>query len=279
MKRGIPIIRAILTTLRRSQRGFTSIEAAIVIVAFVVVGSVFAYTIITTGLFSSEKSQQSAQAGVLQAKSTVLPKGSMILSEAQSSGSHTGPSNAAMLTDGGAGFIAEGVVKGDTIRNVTDGSSGTVDIVTATTITLNPALAGGADNDWDVIDSYEVDMDSVGTIKFRMIPSPSADTVRFVSNSTLVSFSDANTSEIATYAATFPTPLVDNVYWSTTWLKGVGPGLEVGEEVEFSVNVKNLAAPLLANQRFSVEIIPQTGAAISYSRVTPLEMTKVMDVN
>ena len=113
----------------------------IVLVAFVSIGAVFAYTVTTTGLFSGEKAQQSAQAGVTQARSTVLPKGSMILSEAQSTGSHTGPSGAAMLTDGTAGFIAEGVAKGDIIRNITDGSSGTVDVVTPTTITLNQTLA------------------------------------------------------------------------------------------------------------------------------------------
>ena len=279
MNLGIPSIRGILMTLRRDQRGFSSMETAILLVAIMVVASVFALAIMTAGLFSAEKAQHSAQAGVTQAISTVLPSGSMILSEAQSTGFHTGPNNAVMLTDGSAGFIVEGVVNGDTIRNITDGSSGTVDVVTATTITLNPALAGGADNDWDVTDSYEVDMESVGTIKFRMIRSSGADTVGLASSGTLVFFLDANNNENATYAATFPTPLVDKAYWNSTWLEGVGPGFEVGEKVELIVNVKNLNSPLLANQAFSVEIIPQAGMLISYHRTTPLEISKVMDLN
>ena len=95
----------------------------------------------------------------------------------------------------------------------------------------------------------------------------------------LVTFSDSNNSVNTTYIATFPSPLADPAYWNNTWLVGTGPGFEVGEVVEFTVNVKNLTNPLLANKPFSVEIIPQTGSANSYNRVTPSEMAKVMNVN
>lgn len=279
MKRGIPGIRSILLTLRRGQRGFASLETAILLVAFVVVASVFTFGLTRTSLFSIGSARVSVQAGVTQAITNVLPKGSMILLEAQSTGIHTGPSDAAILTDGSAGFIAEGVAAGDTIRNITDGSSGTVNVVTATTITLSPGLAGGTENDWDVFDSYEIDMDSVGTIKFRIIPSPGSGAVGLANGATLVFFSDVNSNVKTTYAATFPTPLVDQAYWSSTWLVGDGPSLDGDEEVEFLVNVKNLTTPLLANKSFSIEIIPESGAAISYKRTTPLEITKMMDLH
>ena len=55
--------------------------------------------------------------------------------------------------------------------------------------------------------------------------------------------------------------------------------IEAGETVEFNVSVKNLTIPLGANAAFSVEVVPQTGAALAVSRTTPLEMALVMDVN
>ena len=275
MKQGIRDIRGTLNTLRRNQRGINGVETAIVLVAFVVVASVFAYAVISTGLFSSEKSQQWGQASMMQAKSTISPKGSMILAEAQSTGTATAAG--ATMTNAGGDFIVEGVEVGDTIRNVTDGSSATLTAVAATILT--GVLTGGAANTWAIADAYEVDMDSVGTIKFKMTPSPGADPVILSSGTTLVSFSDSSNNVNSTYVAAFPEPLVEPAYWNNTWMVGSGPGLEVGEVVEFTVNVKNLTTPLLANKPFSVEIILQTGAAVSYNRVTPLEMAKIMDVN
>ena len=122
MKTGIQKIHALL---KRDQRGITGLETAIVLIAFVVVASVFAYAVITTGLFSSEKVQTSAQSGVEAAKSTMSPKGSMILSEAQSVGVTSVAGTVVLMTDTVNGaFVVEGVAVGDTIRNVTDGSSG-----------------------------------------------------------------------------------------------------------------------------------------------------------
>ena len=46
------------------QRGVTGLETAIVLIAFVVVAAVFAFTVITTGLFSSEKAGETANAGL-----------------------------------------------------------------------------------------------------------------------------------------------------------------------------------------------------------------------
>ena len=40
-----------------SQRGITGLETAIILIAFVVVASVFAFTVISTGIFTSETSK------------------------------------------------------------------------------------------------------------------------------------------------------------------------------------------------------------------------------
>lgn len=47
-------------------------------IAFVVVSSVFAFTVLTTGVFSSERSKQTIFAGLDEVRSSLQPKGSVI---------------------------------------------------------------------------------------------------------------------------------------------------------------------------------------------------------
>jgi flagellin FlaB len=41
--------------LLRSEKGITGLETAIILIAFVVVASVFAFTVLSTGVFSAER--------------------------------------------------------------------------------------------------------------------------------------------------------------------------------------------------------------------------------
>ena len=69
-------------------RGITGLETAIILIAFVVVAAVFAFTVMTTGLFSTEKAKTTAQAGIAEASSTFAPKGAIV---AESNGGWAGP--------------------------------------------------------------------------------------------------------------------------------------------------------------------------------------------
>ena len=60
------------------QRGITGLETAIILIAFVVVASVFAFTILSSGIFASERSKETVYAGLEEAKSTLEPRGAMI---------------------------------------------------------------------------------------------------------------------------------------------------------------------------------------------------------
>ncbi|MBT7950082.1 MAG: hypothetical protein HN764_00525, partial [Gammaproteobacteria bacterium] len=64
-------------------------------------------------------------------------------------------SSGSSLVDGGQEFAKMDVVPGDIIDNVTDGSSGVVDTVSDTTITVRN-MTGGTDNDFDDNDEYQV---------------------------------------------------------------------------------------------------------------------------
>ena len=61
----------------RKEDGFTGLEAAIVLIAFVVVAAVFSYVVLGAGFFTTQKSQQVVHAGVTQAASNIVVKGNV----------------------------------------------------------------------------------------------------------------------------------------------------------------------------------------------------------
>ena len=67
-----------LSIMNTKQRGITGLETAIILIAFVVVASVFAFTVLSTGVFASERSKETIFAGLEQTKSSLRPSGSMI---------------------------------------------------------------------------------------------------------------------------------------------------------------------------------------------------------
>jgi flagellin-like protein len=50
-----------------NQRGITGIETAIILIAFVIVASVFAYVVLSAGLFSTQKAKEAIHAGLEEA--------------------------------------------------------------------------------------------------------------------------------------------------------------------------------------------------------------------
>jgi archaeal flagellin FlaB len=61
----------------RKEDAFTGLEAAIVLIAFVVVAAVFSYVVLGAGFFTTQKSQQVVHAGVTQAASNIVVKGNV----------------------------------------------------------------------------------------------------------------------------------------------------------------------------------------------------------
>lgn len=64
--------------MNTKQRGITGLETAIILIAFVVVASVFAFTVLSTGVFATERSKETIFAGLEQTKSSLRPSGSVI---------------------------------------------------------------------------------------------------------------------------------------------------------------------------------------------------------
>jgi flagellin FlaB len=62
----------------RHEKGITGLETAIILIAFVVVAAVFAYTALSAGLFSTQKSQEAVYSGLKEAQSTLELRGGVI---------------------------------------------------------------------------------------------------------------------------------------------------------------------------------------------------------
>jgi flagellin FlaB len=63
---------------RRDERGITGLETAIILIAFVVVASVFAYTVLSAGIFSSQKGQEAIYKGLAETRSTLELRGEVV---------------------------------------------------------------------------------------------------------------------------------------------------------------------------------------------------------
>ncbi|MDI9646312.1 MAG: flagellin [Archaeoglobales archaeon] len=72
---------------RRNEKGFTGLEAAIVLIAFVVVAAVFSYVMLGAGFFTTQKSKQVVDTGVKQASSSLTLDGQYIYLRASPTGS------------------------------------------------------------------------------------------------------------------------------------------------------------------------------------------------
>jgi len=74
----------------KNEEAFTGLEAAIVLIAFVVVAAVFSYVVLGAGFFTTEKSQEVVHAGVSSAASNIVVKGNVYgLAENPSAGIDT----------------------------------------------------------------------------------------------------------------------------------------------------------------------------------------------
>ncbi len=71
-------MRMFLKSFREKQRGITGLETAIILIAFVIVASVFAYVVLSAGLFSSQKAKEAVYAGMEETRSTIEIKGDII---------------------------------------------------------------------------------------------------------------------------------------------------------------------------------------------------------
>jgi archaeal flagellin FlaB len=66
-----------MSSMKRNDEGFTGLEAAIVLIAFVVVAAVFSYVVLGAGFFTTQKAQETVYKGVEQSTANIQMIGSV----------------------------------------------------------------------------------------------------------------------------------------------------------------------------------------------------------
>ncbi len=80
------MLARIVQELRGGERGISGLESAIILIAFVVVASIFAYTVLSAGIFSAQKTQEAFMMGLQVARSAVGISGPVIAKDTDSDG-------------------------------------------------------------------------------------------------------------------------------------------------------------------------------------------------
>jgi len=255
--------------LVRDQSGITGLETAIVLIAFVVVAAVFAFTVLTTGLFTSEKAKETAMAGVSSAGGNLELVG---------------------------GVIAGGNNIGQTCRTTVAAQGPPAPI--------HPDFpyenASGCDMDWNWTPTI---LPHVQTLRFRLGLALDVEDVSFDPTKMLVTYQDDERSHLLTFKPvrtggneTDADMRGDNVadwencrtegtpHFCIRWNEGSDRDfvLEQGETVEILIMCATSADPLHGNLNpggdFRIEIIHPGGSTLSFERRFPPVFRWVMNL-
>ena len=144
------------------QRGITGLETAIVLIAFVVVSSVFAFAALSTGLFSSDKAKETITAGLAEARGTLELKGSVVLKNSSTDSATMGTSGTAttivfQVSNAAAGEAID-LTPGNTIIKYSDKDQ-TVNMTSTTNFTsTNIASFGDSDSLLETGEIFEIEL-------------------------------------------------------------------------------------------------------------------------
>jgi flagellin-like protein len=126
----------------KEQKGITGLETAIILIAFVVVAAVFAYTVLSAGLFSTQKSQEAVYNGLQETQNTLEVKGSVLAEGSKLNNECEDINDFTLDTDGASAIdvtttsanMYEGAGALDT--TITTGSAGDEAVASNDTVTI-----------------------------------------------------------------------------------------------------------------------------------------------
>ena len=143
------------------EKGITGLETAIVLIAFVVVSSVFAFAALSTGMFSSDKARETIIAGLAQTRASMQLKGSII--GTANSASATGTiSNIEFHVSQTAGGAAVDLTPGSLIVRYTDENQNKL-FSSTTGLTITPVGNSDSDNLLEKGELYRIELINLDT--------------------------------------------------------------------------------------------------------------------
>ena len=271
---GYKVLRQSLGFLR-GQRGITGLETAIVLIAFVIVASVFAFAALSTGLFSSEQAKGTVQSGLGQAQGTLMLRSAVIANAFAVTGEVLVPAASA------TGTLANlTVVRGSEVLTHSDATpmvkvavgaetteyTYSIDYTTGV-VTVGANVSAGE----SITANYNQEI--VDSINFRVANAAGGEPVDLTPGQTTLRYSDGEQSVDLDGVGDF------------TLITNLGNAdddnfLEPGEVIEIQIpNLKTTLAPDLGpSTAFSIEVQPPLAAALPIDRNTPGSLVKRNDL-
>jgi len=187
--------------LASDQRGITGLETAIVLIAFVVVSSVFAFAALSTGLFSSDKAKETHTAGLAESRGTLELKGLVVAKVSGTTGATGVVTSIEFQISNAAAGEAIDMTPGNTIIKYRDKTQ-TVNLNSSTEFSAsNIAAFGDTDSLLEIGELFQItllnltsnlatDLGTNTDFTIEMIPSGGA--VLFIGRRTPVSLEASN---------------------------------------------------------------------------------------
>ena len=233
-------------TKAESQKGITGLETAIILIAFVVVASVFAFTVLSTGIFASERSKETVYAGLEEAKSSIEPRGSVI--------AFKGRVDTSTATDTiyKLSFVVSNAIAGEP-----------VDLTPP--YTTNDA---GSDPDIDSSAEYKTVISYIDKNQFL---SDVPWTVSWVGNNNSDNLlEEGEKAEISVWLLRR-----DNTFAATA---SNGVDYYTGADANGARGLLSTDTFLTTNDQFTVQMKPESGAVLTIQRFAPPRLDTIMDL-
>ena len=236
-----------LVSAAKAQKGITGLETAIILIAFVVVASVFSYTVLTAGVFSSQKSSEAVNAAIDEVRSSIKISGNTI--------------------------AYKGAVDIDGVASTT---ADRIDAVVRVALTIGVALQGIP---IDVTPAYQIDatnknLEASGASNSLVINF--IDQKQVISNAAwTVAFSGANDGDFSLE----PTERAVLTLWLQDYKYDATYGLYYALGTDDTDPFFDASADLLGNfDPFSIEISPVQGTPLVIEKVVPQSLNDVMNL-
>ena len=232
---------------RTNQRGITGLETAIILIAFVVVASVFSFTVLSTGVFASERSKETVYAGLEEAKSSLEPRGSVVAFKGRA-GTSTSDDTIYKIT-----FVLANAIAGEPVDLTppyTANDSGT-----------DPDISSGAE--YKTVISYQDKNQYISDVPWTMklLGQSSADNL----------LQDGEKAEITV--------------WLLQRLNGVANATDNNGVAKYSAADANGSSGILTagtllneNDQFTIEVKPESGSTLAIQRTSPARLDSIMDL-
>ena len=232
----------------RKRKGFTGLEAAIVLTAFVVVAAVFSYVVLNAGFFTTQKSKEVVHTGVEQATSSIELAGDVI----------------------GYGWVPY-----DSTDNITYDRS---TVVKYKENSAELEVNGGTWNNLSIVKFYLQLTAGQHPVDMEGLVISYADEDTYVGNITY----NETANESAANMGDNGYLNMSMCEWTYKVITTSGYGdndnlLELGEKAEITVTLPECG--IGPNKEFKIEVKPASGATLAITRTTPSSIDLVMNLH